>query len=141
MHRRDENGHEDSDVNKILEYPPRVSVDKNFPGSKFLKSSFTFRMMRENKNQDGKRLSFKWRSNYIDKLKDLYETLGSSLEFKDYSTESAGYHLKMIGSIGNYMIKRQNIQKELLKIKLMLVKMHEEIDEMLDQDPDPDQDL
>ena len=54
-------------------------MDKNFPGSKFFDSLFTFRLMHENENSDGKHLAGKQRLNYINKLKESYKTLGSSL--------------------------------------------------------------
>ena len=58
-------------------------MDKNFPATKFLESSFTFGLMRENANSDGKQLSGKQGLNYINKLKKTCKTLGSSLSFKD----------------------------------------------------------
>ena len=74
--------------NNDSEEPLRIPIDNDFPGSKFLESLCIFRMMHENGHHDGERLSGKQRKNYIDKLKESYKTLGSSLEFKDYIIRS-----------------------------------------------------
>ena len=85
----EEDDHRNSDNHNKSDKAPRVPVDKNSPGEKFLESLFIFRMMHENENQDGERLSSKQRANYVEKLKESYKTIGSLLEFKDYVIRSS----------------------------------------------------
>ena len=81
------NSHEYLDDDGLAD-SPRVPVDKNFPGSKFLESLFIFILMHENENSDGKQLSSKQRLNYFNKLKESCKISGSSLCLNDHVVRS-----------------------------------------------------
>ena len=84
----------DDDNNQDLgsngsENSTRIPRDTDAPGSRFLDSLCIFRMMHENRNEDGKQLSGEQRLKYIERLQESYKTIDSSLSFKDYIIRSS----------------------------------------------------